>query len=148
MINIELISPLQEAKNVVKTVNEMTGDVVLTAADVGAVTKAELDEALEQIDLSDYYTKSEVDDKVANVKVDLTGYATEKYVDDKHTAQGQEFTLVLNQVMNDIGMAVDSTYAKKTDIPDVSAYQTEAQVIALIEAHGGSDVPNGEGVEF
>ena len=30
--------------------------------------------------LADYYTKSEVDDKVANVKVDLTGYATETWV--------------------------------------------------------------------
>lgn len=30
--------------------------------------------------LGDYYTKSEVDNAVANVKVDLTGYATEEYV--------------------------------------------------------------------
>ena len=42
-----------------------------------------------QVDLSNYYTKSEtysrseIDEKVSNVKVDLTGYATEKYVEDK-----------------------------------------------------------------
>lgn len=34
------------------------------------------------IDLSNYYTKSEVDDAIANAEVDLTGVATEKYVDD------------------------------------------------------------------
>ena len=35
------------------------------------------------VDLSNYYTKKEVDNAVKNVEVDLTGYATEKYVDDK-----------------------------------------------------------------
>ena len=35
-----------------------------------------------QVDLSKYYTKAEVDTKVANVTVDLTGYATEQYVQD------------------------------------------------------------------
>ncbi len=39
-------------------------------------------ESLGNIDLSDYYTKSEVDTALENVSVDLTGYATEKYVDD------------------------------------------------------------------
>lgn len=34
------------------------------------------------IDLSNYYTKSEVDDAIANAEVDLTGVATEKYVND------------------------------------------------------------------
>ena len=36
------------------------------------------------------------------------------------------------------------------EIPDVSAYQTEAQVIALIEAHGGGGeaLPSAEEVEF
>lgn len=34
------------------------------------------------IDLSNYYTKSEVDSAIANAEVDLTGVATEKYVND------------------------------------------------------------------
>ena len=52
-----------------------------------------VDDAIADADISDklndYYKKSEtynrteVDDKVANVKVDLTGYATETYVDNK-----------------------------------------------------------------
>ena len=35
-------------------------------------------------------------------------------------------------------------------IPDVSTYQTEAQVIALIEQYGGGteELPAAEGVEF
>lgn len=39
-------------------------------------------ESLGDIDLSDYYTKSEVDSALENVSVDLTGYATEEYVDE------------------------------------------------------------------
>lgn len=35
-----------------------------------------------EVDLSNYYTKEEVDTAIENVEVDLTGYATEKYVDD------------------------------------------------------------------
>ena len=48
-------------------------------------TKSEVDEAIQnvEVDLTDYYTKDEVDDKVANVTIDLTGYATEQWVEDK-----------------------------------------------------------------
>jgi hypothetical protein len=35
-----------------------------------------------EIDLSDYYTKGDIDVMLEDVDVDLTGYATEKYVDD------------------------------------------------------------------
>lgn len=34
------------------------------------------------VDLSNYYTKGEIDTALGNVSVDLTGYATEQYVDD------------------------------------------------------------------
>ena len=51
--------------------------------------------------LTNYYNKSEVDNKIANVKVDLTGYATEDYVDNKVA------TLDVS------GQLVD--YAKKTE---------------------------------
>lgn len=43
---------------------------------------AEKLESLGDIDLSDYYTKSEVNDALTNVSVDLTGYATEEYVNE------------------------------------------------------------------
>ena len=36
---------------------------------------------VDTLDISNYYTKDEVDSKIENVEVDLTGYATEEYVD-------------------------------------------------------------------
>ena len=59
----------------------------------GYATTGYVDNAIAEADISsklnDYYKKSEtynqseIDEKVANVKVDLTGYATEAYVDSK-----------------------------------------------------------------
>ena len=52
-------------------------------------TKDDVANAIDSAELDNYYKKdetyssTEIDEKVANVKVDLTGYATEKYVDDK-----------------------------------------------------------------
>ena len=75
--------------------------------------------------LTNYYNKSEVDNKIANVKVDLTGYATEDYVDNKVA------TLDVS------GQLVD--YAKKTDLPtktsqleNDSNYLTEHQDISAL----------------
>ena len=49
-----------------------------------AITEADISSKLENYYTKDEtYTKTEVDTKVANVKVDLTGYATEKFVTDK-----------------------------------------------------------------
>ena len=65
----------------------------LTSALESYATTDYVDTAIASADISDklndYYTKSEtysqseIDAKVANVKVDLTGYATEAYVDNK-----------------------------------------------------------------
>ena len=59
-------------------------------------TKEDVAKSIEEADISDklndYYTKSEtynrteIDNKVDNVKIDLTGYATEVYVDNKASA--------------------------------------------------------------
>ena len=62
--------------------------------------------------LVNYYTKTEVDEAVANVKVDLTGYATESYVQDQIDA------------IPDVDL---SGYALKTEIPtNVSALTNDA----------------------
>lgn len=68
-------------------------DQKLTATLQDYATKQNVTDAIAEADISDklndYYTKeetyskTEVDTKVANVKVDLTGYATEKFVTDK-----------------------------------------------------------------
>ncbi len=98
MINIDFISP---TGGIVKSVNGMTGKVVLTAEDVGAATEeyvvqkiAEAELEGKDVDLSAYYTKTETDKAIKAAQPDLTPYAkkteipstaglaTEKYVDD------------------------------------------------------------------
>lgn len=53
---------------------------------LGSTVAEEVNKYMEEnpveVDLSNYYTKEEVDTALDNVEVDLTGYATEKYVDD------------------------------------------------------------------
>lgn len=105
--------------------------------------------------VEDYATKQYVDDAIAAIpEVDLSDYATQKYVDD--AIAGIDFPetdlsdyYTKTEVDNLIPKEPDlSGYALKTEIPDVSSYttmaaveakgyQTEAQVLDLIEEHGG-----------
>lgn len=89
------------AGGAVSSVNGKTGDVVLTAADVGAATPTVIVDyydslraliegnstAIEDLstELDNYYTKEETDKAIKDNSstVDLTGYATEAYVDEK-----------------------------------------------------------------
>lgn len=98
MNKLEFIRPSYSA---VKSVNGMTGDVVIDVPEAdltGYATEeyvakkiAEAELAEGEVDLSAYYTKSEtnaeIDKAIAaidipEVDVDLTGYATEQYVND------------------------------------------------------------------
>ena len=77
----------------------------------------------ESVDLSNYYTKAEVDAKIP----DVSGFITESEADTK-----------INTAICSAEERVDfklGSYALKTEIPDVSGYQTEAQVLALINAN-------------
>lgn len=95
-----MIELVKKASNV-----ELTTPIIVTGSGGGA-------------DLSNYYNKQEVDDKIAAIKIpDLAGYATEEYV---------------QQQIDNIPAPDLSGYALKTEIPDVSGFQTEAQVNALI----------------
>ena len=72
--------------------------------------------AYSDVDLSDYYTKNETDTAIENA-IDGIVFPT-----------------------TDL-----SSYALKIEIPDVSSFQTEAQVLALIEAN----MPDsGDGVDY
>ena len=80
-----------------------------------------------------YATEEYVNAAVANVKVDLTGYATEDYVD--NAISGVEQDLSYYALKSEIP-SLDG-YAKTTDIPDVSGFQTAEQVNAAIVAYVG-----------
>lgn len=80
---------------------------------------AEAELADSEIDLSAYYTKSEVDEKFENIEhpvVDLTGYATERFVQDAVAAIPQ---------------------------PDLSGYVTDEE---LLEAISGIQIPSTDGL--
>lgn len=101
-------------------------------------TKEEVDAALAgvevDVDLSNYYTKSEVDEALANVDVDFSNYYTKAETDAAINAAKPDLT--------DYALKSDipslEGYAKTTDIPDVSGYQTAEQVNAAIEAYVGT----------
>lgn len=81
------------------------------------IAEAELGEG--EVDLSAYYTKSEVDNKLENIEhptIDLTGYATEQFVQDAVAAIPQ---------------------------PDLSEYVTDEE---LLEAIGEIQIPSTEGL--
>lgn len=69
--------------------NKNDSDAKLNATLENYATKDDVSDAISSADLDSYYKKTEtysrteVDEKVANVKVDLSGYATETYVDNK-----------------------------------------------------------------
>lgn len=99
-------------------------DQKLTAVLQDYATKQNVTDAIAEADISDklndYYTKeetyskTEVDTKVANVKVDLTGYATEKFVTDKTDILSTSISTnasgisSLNKSVADINQAIES----------------------------------------
>ena len=78
----------------------------------------------ESVDLSNYYTKAEVDAKIPVVSGFITEIPSEYVTESELAAKGY---LTEHQSLEG--------YALKTEIPDVSGYQTEAQVLALINAN-------------
>lgn len=82
------------------------------------ITPEEVDEKIDEAisgispDLSDYYTKEEVDELIPEVP-SLSGYATEQWVEDKHYITGVDL----------------SDYATKEEIPSLSGYATEQWVL-------------------
>ena len=75
------------------------------------------------IDTSAYATETYVNEKIAEIQTgsaDLSNYYTKEQID----AKGY---LTEHQSLE--------AYALKSEIPDVSGYQTEAQVLALIRAN-------------
>lgn len=144
MLNIEFINPNGEATSggAVNSVNGKTGDVVLTAGDVGATTQAYVDNAISLLDIpnvENLATKAYVDAEIknVNVEVDLTNYATKIYVDNKvengianHT-HAQYPTKVWVQAQLD-----------KVEQPDLSNYASKIYVENAINAIPATDLSN------
>lgn len=92
------------------------------------------------VDLSDYYTKDEVNNLIENVEVDLTGYATEDYVKQEIAAipevdlSGYATETYVNDAIAAIPEVDLSDYAKKTDIPDTTGLATEDYVDNAVSA--------------
>lgn len=133
----------------VDSVNGKTGDVVLSAEDVGALpadtvipsieglaTEQYVDDAIANIDfpetdLSNYYTKSETNALIPNV----SGFATEQYVnqaianiDFPETDLSNYYT----KAQTDALIPDVSGFALKSEIPDVSGFTT----MSAVEAKG------------
>lgn len=164
-MQLEFIKPIYSA---VKSVNGMTGDVVIDVpktdltgyATEEYVAKKVAEAALSggDVDLSAYYTKSEteakIDEKIAAIpEVDLRDYAkkteipdvsnfaTQVYVNEAIAAiefpEGADLTGYATEdfvkaEIEKIPQPDLKDYALKTDVPDVSNYQTADQVQAAI----------------
>lgn len=99
-------------------------------------TKEEVDAAIDNVssvDFSNYYTKNEVDSKIENIDVDMSNYYTKKEADAAINAAKPDLT---DYALKSDIPSLDG-YAKTTDIPDVSKFQTAEQVNAAIEAYVG-----------
>lgn len=119
-----------------------------------------------EVDLTGYYTKNEVDAAIETIELTpgpagpqgepgpagKDGYTPVKgvdYFDGEPGKDGQDGAPGADgkdYVLTEDDMA---TIAAMVDVPDVSAFQTEAQVIALINEYAsGEPLPAAEGVEF
>lgn len=122
--------------------NKEETDAAIAEA-VGAIEFPDAPDAPD-VDLSNYYTKKETDEAIesaiANIDIPEGGGAesvNEVYVGDSApTDENVELWIAPNAEGAEFALKSDipslEGYAKTTDIPDVSAYQTEAQVNALI----------------
>lgn len=105
----------------IKTINGISllgdGNIVITGSGEGG-----------SVDLSDYYTKSEVDNLIDNVEVDLTDYATTSYVNNNfqpkgnYQPKGDYLTEIPADYVTDSELEQtlnDKDYATKSEIPTI-----------------------------
>ena len=107
----------------------------------GYATEDYVNQAIESADLDSYYkkeetyNKTEVDEKVANVKVDLTGYATEAYVDNKtgilssDVATNKENISSISKTLGELQESVSSIDTSPRLTYDVAYNDTEDEEV-------------------
>lgn len=117
-----------------------------------------LQQKLASLNLSDYYTKKEIDDKLDSFqpKIDLSGYETTAHAEDTYakktdivapnlsayetTAHASETYETKEDAASHLTKTqADATYASKSDIPDVSGFETKTDADATYAKK--SDIP-------
>lgn len=147
-----------------KIANMQVADQVAAAESAASRAEAAASNAENAIAsaLDNYYTKTEVDTAVANVKVDLTGYATEDYVkgqidaipdvDLSDYATKDEIPTVVSELTNDAGYLTEhqslENYATKQNLQDaidaidvtdqLGDYALKADIGELADAEGNA----------
>lgn len=81
------------------------------------------------VDLTNYYNKQEVDDKVANVTVDLTGYATESWVKTQNYLTTIPSQYVTEGELSDMGYATESWVEGKDYVNHIALTKDEYAAI-------------------
>ena len=93
----------------------------------------------ETTDLSNYYTKGEVDNLIDNVEVDLTGYATETYVNTNFQPKGDYLTSIPSEYVTETELN-SKNYATKSEIPtiptNISAFTNDSGYITNSALNG------------
>lgn len=123
-----------ECENILLEISKLKSEDVVLQREIDAISgvvDTKLDaSAYTPVDMSDYYTKQEVDEKIPS----LSGYATEEYVNAQISSQTSDFVT---------GEQLSSyTYDKATidekiaggGIFDPTQYYTTAQTVNLVES--------------
>lgn len=111
-----------------------------------AITEAVEAIDIPEVDLSNYYNKEQVDEKIETIELTPgpQGEPGKDGADGAPGKDGQDYVLT-DEDKQEIAASVNlEEYAKKSDIPDTSGFTTEEQVIALIAEHGGGTLPASE----
>jgi hypothetical protein len=101
------------------------------------------------VDLTEYYTKEEINDKLENVQVEPEVFIGDEITEESEALlwitpnTGEADDLATTEYVDNAVGSIDlSGYATKGEIPDTSAFQTEDDVKSLIDLALG-EVENG-----
>ena len=128
---VDSVEAKQDVLVVGQNIKTINGKSILGAGNIQINANAE-------VDLSGYYTKSEVDEIVGNIElptpeVDLTGYATEQWVKDKYVPKSTyNIDLTQNRLLaklDAVSWVTEQGYL--TEIP--SEYVTETELETRLE---------------